>query len=198
MRPTDPPPPIGEHGTSPLVEELCLALRDIGVFDGASPDNERGSALVQRVQDIHAELVRRQIDVAPRLERLSQETGWMMHQLLVDCLKFPAAPAWLRERDGVRRAFRCPGCRLRERPESDKRFFLCDECLRTVRAALECHRSNENILLYRTYTPEARCEHAADDTVVAVFPWYGSDRGFDSGFCKRCIDDELARRRRAG
>jgi hypothetical protein len=50
------------------------------------------------------------------------------------------------------------------------------------------------LLLLRSYTPEARCAHANDETVLAVYPWYGGEDGISKGFCRTCIEDELKRR----
>ncbi len=50
------------------------------------------------------------------------------------------------------------------------------------------------LLLMRTYTPEARCEHAGDDTVLAVYPWYGMHDDVGQGFCLACVDEEYRRR----
>jgi len=122
----------------------------------------------------------------------------MMDVLLEECRSFPTRMPYLREKDGVRRRLRCVGCWSRERPESDDRFRLCDVCLSTVRAALDSRKPVPGMLLFRTYTPEARCEHASDDTVLVVYPWRTDDFETSAGACANCFDREAGRREGAG
>jgi hypothetical protein len=125
-----------------LVEELCLRLREIGVYDALTTTSERGRNLLAQVQVLLEELDRRDVDLTERMRRLSAETGWDMVSLLDDCRGSPAIRPYLREADGIRRAFRCSACKRAERPEDDTTFFLCDSCLRVMLDALRAHRGS--------------------------------------------------------
>lgn len=129
MKNTPPEPPIEQRETGELVEDLCLALRDVGVGDQNLPDGEWVVSAVRRVQRLHGELSRRGADVTRRLERLSEETSWQMPPLLRDCLMYPEVIPYVRERDGVRRALRCLACRKREviGPKGVG-VWLCETC----------------------------------------------------------------------
>jgi hypothetical protein len=101
----------------------------------------------------------------------------------------------VRERDGVRRQLRCAGCRQRERPNDDTTWFLCDDCLEAVREALSNTLPVADMLLFRSYSVEARCPHANEDTILAVYPCYfDGEFGFEHGRCVRCVEEEQARR----
>ena len=117
MRNTSPEPPAEQRDTSTLIEDLCLALRDVGVQNFHLPDNERGVASIEKVQQIHAELKRRAADYQARLARLTEETKWQMEPLLQECLAYPEVVPYVREADGVRRFFRCYVCQKREFPD---------------------------------------------------------------------------------
>lgn len=123
--------PIEQRETEELVEDLCLALRDVGVQDYSLPWAEDALAAVLRVQRLHGELSRRGADVTRRLERLSEETTWQMIPLLRDCLTYPDIIPYVRERDGIRRVLRCPVCRKREMSEREGAIWLCDACKAT-------------------------------------------------------------------
>jgi hypothetical protein len=197
MRNTDPRPPLNMLSSDEVLEQLCLALRDVGVHDGRAPLSERGIAAIERVKGADSELRNRGLDPAADVVQLSQETGWLMQALLDDCRAYPGRRPRLREKDGVRRAFRCVGCRQRERPESDEDFFLCDDCLKMVAEHLAARTAPPNVFIFRTYTAEARCPHADEDTVLAVYPWYGEHDDIGRGFCEKCIAQELESRRSA-
>lgn len=199
MRPTDPPPPPTARSSATLIEELCLALRDVGVStrflppQGPPPDIERE---VGDVRVVAEELRRRGVDVMSRLADLSRETSWAMLELYEESMAYPTKRPWVRDlSDGLRQALRCEGCGRHEFPERSQRLRLCDGCLDVLDAALVSARVREKMLLYRTYTQNARCEHAGDDTVLGVYPWsleWSDD--FPVGFCRTCIADERARR----
>ena len=121
--------PIEQRGTEELVEDLCLALRDVGVSDYLLPYGEYAVSAVLRVQQLHGELSRRGADFTRRLERLSEETSWQMKPLLRDCLMYPDVIPYVRERAGIRRALRCPACLKHELPGGkDVGAWLCDAC----------------------------------------------------------------------
>lgn len=121
--------PIEQRETEELVEDLCLALRDVGVSDYDLPEGKQAVSAVLRVQQLHGELSRRGADVTRRIERLSVETSWQMIPLLRECLMYPEVIPYVRERDGIRRALRCPACREREMPRrGGVGVWLCDAC----------------------------------------------------------------------
>jgi hypothetical protein len=120
--------PIEQRETEELIEDLCLALRDVGVQDYSLPRAKDVLADVLRVQRLHGELSRRGADVTRRLERLSEETSWQMIPLLRDCLMYPEVIPYVRERDGIRRVLRCPVCREREISGREGVVWLCDAC----------------------------------------------------------------------
>src|SRR5262245_9676951 len=131
MRDTPPKKLIGQRETDELIEDLCLELRDVGVGDYGLPDDKRAISSIREVQHISAEIKSRNADNADfkdRIKRLSAETGWQMERLLQECLLYPEVIPYVREHDGVRRAFRCSICEKREVPDRDG-IWLCDDCL---------------------------------------------------------------------
>jgi hypothetical protein len=198
MRPTDPRAPISGRESSTLLEDLCVALRDVGVHDRRGLPSDRQKAAIGRVQSLDQELSGRGVAIRERISQLSAETGWLMEQLLDERREYPRTRPRLRDHDGIRRALRCSGCRTRERPESDEHFFICNYCLRMVSGLLEQRASGPHALIFRSYTPEARCEHADESTPVAVYPWHGEHDDIARGFCETCIAEELRRRGQAG
>jgi hypothetical protein len=98
IRNTPPPLPFPEWQDDPLTEELCLALRLIGVLNGQLPDGEQVRAAIRRVQEIHHELARRSLAIGPRIRRLSTEMGWDIETLLHDSLVYPQAIPYLAQR----------------------------------------------------------------------------------------------------
>ena len=179
--------------TSELLEELCLALRHVGVGDHDLPSGERVTAHIHSVQRLHAVLLARGADVLPRLQRLSTETGWLMPELLADCLGFPATQPYVREPDGIRRTLRCQRCHHAERPADARLFWFCDSCLHDVRVSLRTRQPLSDVVLFRSYTPECWCPHADAETVLAC------DHYVDTiaGVCERCVSEELERRHAA-
>jgi hypothetical protein len=127
MRNTPPIPPIEQCDSTTLIEDLCLALRDVGGY--WFPDHEGcASKKIEEVQRIHAELAARQVDIRERLEVLTEETSWLMADLLNDCLSYPKVLPYVREKDGIRRSLRCPLCGKSEFPDRSG-VWMCDNCL---------------------------------------------------------------------
>src|SRR4051812_23064493 len=120
MRPTDPLPPRSERPTDDLLEELCIALRDVGMSTRFLPYREPDPDIddeVERVRAIDDELRRRGAEPTGRLKTLSDETGWSMLELMQEVRRYPAVRPWVREKkDGLRIATRCQACGLREFP----------------------------------------------------------------------------------
>ena len=193
MANTSPKPPIQERSDENLVEELCLALRSVGVSDSGLylQNNSKVKIHIQEVRDIHAELARRKINIVPRINLLSQETSWKMDNLLQDCLAFPKRQPYVKELDGIRRTLRCHLCRKAERPSDAKIFWLCESCMKQVLSALQQRTACDGMVIFRSYTPSSRCSHADSDTPLAS-EWY-SEQIF--GVCEKCVLEEIERRR---
>src|SRR5690242_6375754 len=113
MHDTPPPPPVVDRTVETLLEDLCVALRYVGVQNGAGP---RGRQAIEEACEIKRELDKRGVDPTQRLTTLTQETRWRMDELLKDCLDFPRRTPEVKELDGVRRGLRCPLCGIREYP----------------------------------------------------------------------------------
>lgn len=187
MRNSLQPAPICERDTNTLLEDLCVALRNVGVFDHDLPDGEKVRQHIAAVGSIKRELDRRGIQTDERITRLSHETHWRMQELLQDCLAFPKSMPYVKEPDGIRRTLRCLLCRTRERTLDAKVFWWCNECIIRVLQAIKEKKVINGVILFRTYNPEARCQHADSETVlVAEY----SDTLL--GHCAICIADELA------
>lgn len=191
---------LTRHTSDQILEQLCLALREVGVvtnFLQVQPPDPGIVRQIQRVRELDAALESRGIDPHDRLTKLTVETHWMMPELLRECLDPTVARPWVRDaRDGLRIAMRCLACAKAEFPAESRTVRLCGACLAILEGALASRTPRSDLLLYRTYQPTARCQHADDDTVLGVFPWsleYGE--GFTVGLCKTCIREEVMRRR---
>jgi hypothetical protein len=92
---------LGLRDTAFLVEDFCIALRNVGVYDYELPDGANVRQYITDVSAIKCELARRGIDAADRIAKLSQETGWRMDALLQDCLAFPERLPFVQEADGI-------------------------------------------------------------------------------------------------
>ena len=194
MRNTLPEPPVGRRGTPELIEDLCLALRDVGVRDYGLPDDERGVASIKSVQQLHAELEKRGIDYLPRLARLTEETTWQMDSLLRECLAYPEVVPYVREADGVRRAFRCSVCRRLEFPDR-KGLLLCNVCLGQSAESIRDRAPWGGLLLLRVYNESYWCRHANAETVMAAFDDYET---LGYAWCAQCVAEERERRAALG
>jgi hypothetical protein len=190
MKNTPPPVPIGERDTPSLIEDLCLALRNVGVYDWDLPNGERVQQQIAAVRDIKRELDLRTIQTDDRIIRLSNETNWRMQDLLQDCLTFPDTMPYVKDVDGNRRTLRCWLCRSHERPADAQVFWWCNECLIRVLQAIQQRKPLDGIILFRTYNPDARCQHADFETVLVA----ASDSEKVYGNCAKCMEDELTRR----
>jgi hypothetical protein len=133
FRNTPPRAPIPHRSNEELLEDLCLALRAVGVNEVWSPTQEA----VTEVLAIAGELDARDVLVGERLNRLTEETGWLMPKLLEDCRRSPETQPHVTELDGVRRALRCRYCRAAEHPEDDDRYYACDQCLEALIQSFE-------------------------------------------------------------
>ena len=157
--------PFEQRDTEELVEDLCLALRDVGIRDYCLPKDEEAVSAVLRVQGLHGELSRRGADLTRRLERLAEETSWQMLPLLRDCLIYPDVIPYVRERDGIRRVLRCPACRQREISRREGVVWLCDACKAELAASGDCGLMRLKITL-ADYPPEGLSEQAPFEAVL--------------------------------
>jgi hypothetical protein len=188
---TPPPLPIEQRETPDLVEDLCLALRNVGVGDYTLRRDVQGEMLthIKEVQKIYSELQKRNVHPRDRIILLSNETNWQMHRLLDDCLAYPDVIPFVREIDGIRRALRCPLCLKKEVPDREG-IWLCDACLSAAINAIDNKTPVDGLVLLRTYNPSKWCDHADAETVMMVFDndWIGE------GYCKECLLQERSRR----
>jgi ribosomal protein L37AE/L43A len=166
--------PIEQRETEVLVEDLCLALRDVGVSDYDLPEGEQAVSAVLRVQQLHSELSRRGTDIARRLERLSEETSWQMMPLLRDCLMYPDVIPYVRERDGIRRALRCPACRERELSRGEvSSVWLCDACKAELAASGVSGLMRVKITFADLVTDELSAQSPFEAVLLREFPGTG-------------------------
>lgn len=100
MRATPPKLPIPERNIEALLEDLCIALRDVGIWDYELPQGKRVIEHINQVKAIYTELQNRSVQIMPRITRLSEETSWQMEHLLNDCLSYPQVTPYVREKDG--------------------------------------------------------------------------------------------------
>jgi hypothetical protein len=98
VRPSDPRPPLAKWATGEVLEELCLALREVGVHDGWGALSDWSQRAIERVRAADRELRSRNSDIEQRLANLSEETGWRMTDLLTECRAYPDTRPRLRER----------------------------------------------------------------------------------------------------
>jgi hypothetical protein len=193
MRNTPPKSPIEQRETAELIEDLCIALRDVG--GSWFPDyDEHVPKKIEEVQRLHAELMARNVDLSARISRLTEETSWRMEDLLRDCLSYPKAIPYVRDKDGVRRALRCPLCHRGEIPD---RFgvWMCNNCLLVAIESVRSRVPAKGLILFRTYNESKRCKHADSETVLMAFD---DEYDFQMGtnYCMRCLVEEQERRKK--
>jgi hypothetical protein len=177
-------PPIPNRAANDLLEDLCLALRAVGVGSREA---------VAEALAIAAELDGRGVSFIDRLNRLSEETGWLMPELLEECRRSPEERPYITGLDGVRQRFRCRYCKQAEHPEDDDRYWACDQCLEKLIHSFTSLVAVEGTVLFRTYNPDWRCPHADPDTVVVGIDHY-EDGMLRPGDCKRCLQEAKRRR----
>ena len=193
MRNTPAIPPLEERDDTTLIEDLCLALRDVGGL-WCPEDDGRAAARIEEVKKIYALLLERRVDVKDRIDRLSEETSWRMADLLSDCLGYPNVLPYVKDKDGIRRALRCSLCGQGEFPDK-LGIWMCDACLVAVRELLSSCSPMPGLVLFRTYNDSKRCNHADSDTVLFTFddPY---EFAIDNGRCDTCLTDEQERRKK--
>lgn len=189
MRNTVPDPPIGQRDTARVIEDLCLALRDVG-GDTYRLLDERSVSHIQRVKQIHAELEKRGVDYSLRLARLTEETKWQMETLLQECLAYPEVVPYVRGPDGVRFALKCYVCLEREFPDREG-LLLCDTCMDRSAESIQTRVPLKGLLLYHMYNEEYWCQHANAETVMTALDDYET---LGYAWCAQCIVEERERR----
>jgi len=197
FRNTPPRPPIVQRDSTELLEDLCIALREVAVREYSLPNGEVAQGAVQESISVSTELDRRGVNATQRLEQLTRETGWLMSQLLADCKLFPIVVPCVRGLDGIRRKLRCNYCKLAEHPEDDVEWGACDVCLRSIIQSFDTLEPIAGTLLFRTYNTEWRCEHADAEMVLLCSDSFGEGL-FGPGKCKGCLAEVLAKREHAG
>ena len=190
MRNTPPLLPIEQRATDELIEDLCLALRDVGVRTWDLPNGERVISAVKSVQEIYAKLKQRNTDLEARIERLSEETSWQMETLLQECIGFPDVIPYVKDADGIRHALRCSICQKRERPDREG-IWMCDVCLAQAKNSIENRVPMKGLLLLRIYNAEHWCKHADSETIMIAFDDYDS---LGNAYCNECLSEEQNRR----
>jgi hypothetical protein len=191
MRNTPPEPTNAESNNELLIERLGVALRNVGVWEvSLARGDSRALPHVQQVQEIHAILKERGVDVGPNVARLTTETGWRMDALLDEALRFPEVIPAVRGPDGVRRRHRCQRCGRAEFPDLDG-TPLCNVCLGEAIAALEERRAFDGWVVFRTFSPALWCAHADSDTVLLTRQ---DDHGLCASKCADCLRSEVLAR----
>jgi len=193
FRQTQTRPAIKKRDTSELLEDLCIALRDVAVLEHFLPRGEQAQAAVRESVTIADEIENRGLGTTDRLERLTAETGWLMNELLADCRNFPRVVPRVRELDGIRRSFRCSYCKSAEHPEDDLKWRACDACLKRIIESIDSLEPIKGAVLFRTYNSDWRCGHADADTVLVGVDLY-EDGILGPGACQVCLENELAER----
>lgn len=191
MRNTPPRPAIDQRESAELIEDLCIALRNVGGC-WFPDDDGRAAEFIEEVKQIHTELEARDVDVHERINRLSDETSWQMQPLLRESLEYPRAVPYVRDKDGIRRSFRCPICNQREIPDREG-IWLCDVCLAKALKFVQSRVPSTGLVLFRTYNESKRCKHADAETVLMTFD-DEYDYQMGNSFCERCIAAEQQRR----
>jgi hypothetical protein len=194
VRNTSPSSPIVSRTSETLIEDLCLALRNVGVMNRNLPNGFRIVESIDEVKAIYAELLKRDVNSDGRIRHLSGETGWQMEVLLADCLAFPGVCPYVREADGIRKQFRCRQCKMAEFPPHSK-LEMCDDCMERTVEMLDTVSSAlippPGLLFYRTYNISKRCLHADSDTVLVT---WDHEEFWETGHCKVCLLEERQRR----
>ena len=69
MRPTPPRPRVADRPDSDLVEDLCLALRDLGVRNACLPDWDVALEAIAKVKEVIHDGASKPLDEANLLEQ---------------------------------------------------------------------------------------------------------------------------------
>jgi len=192
VRNTPPKLPISSRKSSDLIEDFCIALRNVSVFGHDLPNGARVVEKIEEVTAVFAELSKRGVDLTEHIQQLSYQTTWQMDALLRDCLAYPNAIPYVRDADGIRAYFRCNLCGKAEFP-SDSQLRMCDDCLDRTVEKVDTLAPPPGLLFYRTYNTSKRCPHADSETVLVT---WDDEESWETGRCKVCLQEEKTARSR--
>jgi hypothetical protein len=177
--------------TPELISQLLIGLRNVAVHEQYLPrPSDTMVKWIGFVQHIYGLLVERGADWADEVDRLSQDTGWLMLPLLEECLQWPTASPHVKEKDGIRRFQRCWLCHQREYPDTATEQ-LCDECLLRSIGLLRQQTPPPGVIFFRTYNESRWCSHAHSETVLMTRDEYDF---LADGRCAQCLKEEYDRR----
>jgi hypothetical protein len=175
IRNSTPSPPLVEWEDAPLLEELCLALRDVGVSNLQLPDGEGVRRAISRVKELSAELKERDIDVSSRIARLSSETNWDMDSLLRQTLSFPRAVPYLASTPNPT----CGNCGVLLSRKAV--LALCPRCVAYGLEQLAAGRSESHL----DTCPICGCQEKGFLVYAHGLEWMN--------YCRSCLEAERAR-----
>lgn len=178
FRNTPPKPPISERNDKEVVEALCIALRDVGVSNGVLPDGEGIREKIKTVQQIHKEIVKRDINIRRRIKKLARETKWPMVRLLDETIRFPETIPYLEEKPKLV----CREC-AKNTYARNALLGLCDECLEKGIEFLESDSPDIRVITCSICGKKERA-------------YYVYDGEADRCYCLECLKFEKKRRER--
>jgi hypothetical protein len=176
FRKSPPKPPISERTDKEVVEALCIALRDVGVFNGRLPDGEDVREKIKTAQDIYKEIVKRDINIRRRIKKLARETKWPMVRLLEETIKFPETIPYLEEKPKLV----CREC-MENTYARNAVLGLCDDCLEKGIELIEKDSPDIRVLTCSTCGKKER-------------QYYVYDGKADRSYCLECLKSEKKRR----
>ena len=191
-RNSPPPLPIKDRNTDALVEDIFVALRDAAwwVGDFPVPPNSRAEIVIKEIQEIHSELMSRNVSLDSQIGELSEATKWQMGVFLKECLEWPDSKPLIRGLDGIRNARRCDLCKKAERPDN-KGMPFCSSCLQELPRIFKFNKSDfAKIEIVSSATPDLECGHEERPSLILR---YDNDDDFYY-YCQKCIEDEGQRR----
>lgn len=175
IRNTPPKLHLRDQDDSSVIEELCLALRNVGVSNPELPDGGDVRQGIAYVKEINDELKHRGVDPSSRIARLSLETNWDMESLLKDTLAYPEAIPYLASTPNPK----CGNCgKLISRKAV---LALCLPCLNSGLEQLEAGKAESHL-----NTCPICGRHEKGFLVYA----YGIEW---MNYCKSCLEEERAR-----
>ncbi len=176
IRNTPSPPQICSQDDSKVIEELCLALREVGVLNEQLPDGRKVRKRIAYVKELCAELEQRGVDPSSRIERLSRETNWDMKSLLRDTLAFPDAVPYL----AMTRQPTCGSCG--KAISRKARLALCSPCITNGLEQLAAGKTESHL---------DTCPICSRNEKGFLVYAHGLEW---MNYCRSCLKDEKARR----
>lgn len=176
FRNTPPKPPISERTDKEVVEALCIAIRDVGVSNGVLPDGEGIREKIKTAQDIHKEIVKRDINIRRRIKKLSRETKWPMVRLLDETIQFPETIPYLEKKPKLV----CREC-VENTYARNAPLGLCDGCLEKGIELIESDSPDIRVLTCSICSKKER-------------EYYVYDGEAERCYCLECLKAEKKRR----